>query len=752
MAHQSSIKRRLSRLEAPSRNNYFYGKLLSEHEFRKEQFYFNNKRWLLNRLGLGEGVLCGLEVEARQGMLCLSPGVALDALGREIIVPEAVCFDPWQITDECGELARELSRDVAHTIYLCLAYRECETDFVPTLVTECNTGESTAASTIMETYSLTVREGSADRPAGLDPELCLALSGQAGEDGSSETGPYQVIALHPVEGAPFAAASGAGRALVVSRSRLIYVLDTASAGIIQEIEDLPADPNAVAIAPSGGPAFVTQEKGISSVDLEVDPPKISASFLQETGFGACAAIEGGKTVFAIDRREPRVVQIDVANQAIVAEIKTGSGPSGLAVSPDEAWLFVTDVLENTLTRIKLADNSVDYQTAAGGGVNAMAVRDTPGGPAAYLGANGTVRVFYFDGSQSDHPVAADPRQAAFTTGGERLYLASSNSDTGENDLVILDTESMAEVARVPLGTGLRSAAVVPGRLRAVTASAQAGQIAVVDLPETDRRSLLCRSLSGACPEPDDQTCVVLAEVELLPDGTIGEIEACAVRQIVVSNAMLLELILCLFDRLEACCAAGPAPEPTPEPTPSPTPEPTPEPTPSPTPTPTPGPTPPPHVPLKVRGIEFRNFNNQVVHRMEHPEEVPELKVSLDIRIIRVIFNKPVDHGTIIAGGFNEDPQTFSFLVQADWSNETDGYVPGEVFPESAQVSRFQIHEEFRVFHRGEYRLTLFADPDPRGLRPEIRAMDGAGLDGEPSGFPSGDGVEGGDFVIKFIIN
>ena len=51
---------------------------------------------MLNRLGLGFGVLCGLGVEpASNGTsVIIEPGVAIDGLGREIVVPAPLCIDP----------------------------------------------------------------------------------------------------------------------------------------------------------------------------------------------------------------------------------------------------------------------------------------------------------------------------------------------------------------------------------------------------------------------------------------------------------------------------------------------------------------------------------------------------------------------------------------------------------------------------------------------------------------------------------
>ena len=41
------------------RNKYFYGKLMTVSDFELEQEYFNGKRYLLNRLIHGKGLLFG---------------------------------------------------------------------------------------------------------------------------------------------------------------------------------------------------------------------------------------------------------------------------------------------------------------------------------------------------------------------------------------------------------------------------------------------------------------------------------------------------------------------------------------------------------------------------------------------------------------------------------------------------------------------------------------------------------------------
>jgi hypothetical protein len=144
-------------LTAPERNHYFYGKLMDVVQFEKEQHYFNQKRWLLNRLGLGSGVGCGLDVIVDpevEGMLRIQPGVAIDGLGREIIVSEAVVVKPGQLTDEQGAPVGDLDEG---TVSICLAYAETQTDPVPVLVPDCDTPGNCACSTIRESFWVLVR-------------------------------------------------------------------------------------------------------------------------------------------------------------------------------------------------------------------------------------------------------------------------------------------------------------------------------------------------------------------------------------------------------------------------------------------------------------------------------------------------------------------------------------------------------------------------------------------------------------------
>jgi hypothetical protein len=202
MTDGNELERLLRTLSAPRRNHYFYGKLMDVAHFEMEQRYINHKRWLLNQQALGEGVLCGLQVAAQDGMLCVEPGMAVDGYGREIVKPLRTCVDPWTLTDPCGQSQSLLSKEARHQVSLLLCYKECLTDYMPVLVSDCGGEQAAAAGTLVETFALAVREGLPDSPRpALDPQCCTALAGERDPPSAPGTTPEAGEAASAGQGA-----------------------------------------------------------------------------------------------------------------------------------------------------------------------------------------------------------------------------------------------------------------------------------------------------------------------------------------------------------------------------------------------------------------------------------------------------------------------------------------------------------------------------------------------------------------------
>lgn len=181
MQYKTSLEsERLRRLTTPTRNNYYYGKLLDVFHFELEQNYLNEKRWLINRLALGYGVICGLKVTPANdgtGRVRVQSGVALDKWGREIIVAEpSRAIDPSVLTDACGQPLEPMTKPTHYQqppptptptpspercVHLCLAYHECPSELTPVMVAECGSDQQCEPGVIREQYRIVVRPGRA---------------------------------------------------------------------------------------------------------------------------------------------------------------------------------------------------------------------------------------------------------------------------------------------------------------------------------------------------------------------------------------------------------------------------------------------------------------------------------------------------------------------------------------------------------------------------------------------------------------
>ena len=103
------------------RNQYYNGKLITQQDFISEQRYMNDKRRLINRFLHGVGVVSGLQaVEIDEKTISVEAGVALDGVGREIVLAEPVVVRLDQI-EGYSELQDTYTEN---GVYLCLAYDE----------------------------------------------------------------------------------------------------------------------------------------------------------------------------------------------------------------------------------------------------------------------------------------------------------------------------------------------------------------------------------------------------------------------------------------------------------------------------------------------------------------------------------------------------------------------------------------------------------------------------------------------------
>lgn len=139
------------------RNRYFYGKLLTVRDFESEQKYFNDKRRMMNRLLHGSGVLTGLQVVAvDEKSVSVEMGAAIDALGREIVVPSPM-------TLKLSMMDGFSNNQYAKNVYLCIAYDEKEKEPVHAVAnSSVRSDEINDYNRVLESYRLFIREDAPD--------------------------------------------------------------------------------------------------------------------------------------------------------------------------------------------------------------------------------------------------------------------------------------------------------------------------------------------------------------------------------------------------------------------------------------------------------------------------------------------------------------------------------------------------------------------------------------------------------------
>ena len=158
-----------------------FGMLLGEDDFEILTAYSRGKTWLHNAWLHRQGVVWGFGVslDTERGEIRVEPGLALDALGRELHLDVASCVNAGRWLDRQRELDPEFQVEdlgdgrVRLTVHVVARFRPCLDRQVPALAEPCDgAGQTTAYSRMVETVELCLRPGPAPQrsdPPGAEP-------------------------------------------------------------------------------------------------------------------------------------------------------------------------------------------------------------------------------------------------------------------------------------------------------------------------------------------------------------------------------------------------------------------------------------------------------------------------------------------------------------------------------------------------------------------------------------------------------
>jgi hypothetical protein len=247
-----------------------------------------------------------------------------------------------------------------------------------------------------------------------------------------------------------------------------------------------------------------------------------------------------------------------------------------------------------------------------------------------------------------------------------------------------------------------------------------------------RRHRLCEATSGACDDADGDPCVPLAAV-LFDDEEPVLLENCLVRPRVYSNAMLLDLVLCLAQRIDECCGQDAAADL-----------------------------------MRVQAIDFvhrAGDSEETVASVASPLDVTRVRIGGRTSAIRIRFSQPFAQGAnkpTTHGRSDPDFKRHNVRVLPEEVSGEVPYVPGTLEIERPDTVRFDLLPDTPYsrgpllgWQKGRYRIFLSGNDDPDANRRALVDRAGTPLDGEPiapaDGVISGDGTAAGEFVATFVV-
>lgn len=329
--------------------HYHFGMLLGVSDLETEQAYHRGKMWLHSAWLHREGVVWGFDVQADpdRGEIRVLPGLALDALGREIHLDADACLNvaAWfedrlqRKPDDTGWFDGDpADGEVLFDAHVVIRFKTCLTRQVPAMAQPCeNAGTATAYSRACETVEILLRPGlwpdpfgpEADSPPGPRPYRRLRLlfgldEPERDEDGAIVADDLEVL-LAPRNAASF---------------RRFAALD----GI--DLRPLEGDEFPVVLANLHGITLTKDEDAwalaVDAVDVTVRPAHVATSALQDLlgGDGAPSAPGAGVIPDSVEIDEVANTFVFEARSDLAQSSVTGAGFSLTAFHPDDGWAVV----------------------------------------------------------------------------------------------------------------------------------------------------------------------------------------------------------------------------------------------------------------------------------------------------------------------------------------------------------------------------------------------------------------------------
>lgn len=586
-----------------ARNHFFTGKLLVERDFTDEQRFFLGKERRHNQRLHGWGTVCGLKVVQHPNPACqkqfvvIEPGTAIDCCGHEILVRDEVIFDfENKFREEWKELNGQTSEpDTSpHKMQICIRYRECGSEPVPSLFDECGCDDAGCQpNRVLEGYALNVIIDAKDQPK--DP---LTVELQWDGTISKLDHPKRILLvgdrLYVLTAGPDAA---------------IFSASTKTGGISVPQSFSKMVGLDLAMSPDGKSLYLAaRDTSLATADpviMVLDPtnlatPPSKTISLKNAGNGEVRlAVGPGGSLFAASPVQNKLFAWDNTLKK-QPDIAVGTNPTAVVAS--DTYLYTANTGSGDFTAVKLADTTKVTTTSIAGGAQpvSISVASTTAGDNLAM-VDTAAQKLYLIGWRPDavspdptvvplgNPVtgfANTPVSAVYSPAGKWVYVLEQDSSPNKK-VYVQPVDAHAVELKLPnvLGTAIAvgenplDIIVAPDGKRLYVSYdgdgvSDSGAVAVIEVTEEDCKDIF-REVLDPCPNCAQENCLVLATVKGYVFGSAvtdpvdinnigpGELDNWTDRHILPSTQLIKEVVDCLLENSGASGAQGPQGPPGP---------------------------------------------------------------------------------------------------------------------------------------------------------------------------------------------
>jgi YVTN family beta-propeller protein/VCBS repeat-containing protein len=196
----------------------------------------------------------------------------------------------------------------------------------------------------------------------------------------------------------------------------------------------------------GNPSSTTYNKVVATIKLASTPSDI---VVNSTGTRAYVAMKGNATVTVIDTVANKVLDVN-STTTTVDSIKVGSTPAGIAISPDDSRVYVTNGGSSTVSVIDTALNKEISRITVGSQPNGVAV--SPDGKKLYVTLRYSDSLAVVDlATPTAAPalikVGDSPREVVLTpVTGARAYVTNYDGTVS-----VIDTATKTQLTKITTG-------------------------------------------------------------------------------------------------------------------------------------------------------------------------------------------------------------------------------------------------------------------------------------------------------------